>query len=205
MHRKEIGNGAPNDGFGLTEVYGWALGAITTPAPQTYYVDNAMVYGVAPVRPAHGRLQHHQLQVTEGATATITAKLSKPSAHPVTVHIGTMSRLSDRQSRLHPGLRDADLPTQHHPTILHHLNHRRPEVSGRARRVGHPCNPHRRSGAGVPAIARLAIQDNEAYYPPLLEDFETYPYLWKAAGKAELVQPGDRRRNTAGAARPGCL
>jgi hypothetical protein len=51
MHRKEIGNGAPNDGFGLTEVHGWALGTITTPAPQTYYVDNAMVYGVAPVRP----------------------------------------------------------------------------------------------------------------------------------------------------------
>ena len=46
MHRKDIGNGAPNDGFGLTEVHGWALGTITTPA-QTYYVDNAMVYGVA--------------------------------------------------------------------------------------------------------------------------------------------------------------
>lgn len=33
MSRKEIGNGAPNDGFGLTEVHGWALGTITTPAP----------------------------------------------------------------------------------------------------------------------------------------------------------------------------
>jgi len=29
-HRKEIGNGAPNDGFGLTNVHGWALGAVTT-------------------------------------------------------------------------------------------------------------------------------------------------------------------------------
>ena len=34
--RKEIGNGAPNDGFTLTEVHGWAIGALTTPAPQTY-------------------------------------------------------------------------------------------------------------------------------------------------------------------------
>jgi Carbohydrate binding domain (family 11) len=41
MSRKEIGNGAPNDGFGLTEVHGWAIGTITTPSPQIYYVDNA--------------------------------------------------------------------------------------------------------------------------------------------------------------------
>ena len=33
LHRKEIGNGAPNDGLGLTEVHGWALGAITTREP----------------------------------------------------------------------------------------------------------------------------------------------------------------------------
>ena len=61
MHRKEIGNGAPNDGFGLTEVHGWALGTVTTPAPQTYYVDDAAVYGVAPGQAADGRLQHAQL------------------------------------------------------------------------------------------------------------------------------------------------
>ena len=47
LQRKEIGNGAPNDGFGLTEVHGWALGTITTPSPQAYYVDDAAVYGVA--------------------------------------------------------------------------------------------------------------------------------------------------------------
>jgi hypothetical protein len=28
--RKEIGNGAPNDGFGLTEVHGWAFGTLAT-------------------------------------------------------------------------------------------------------------------------------------------------------------------------------
>ena len=33
MSRKEIGNGAPNDGLGLTEVHGWALGTITTREP----------------------------------------------------------------------------------------------------------------------------------------------------------------------------
>ena len=66
MHRKEIGNGAPNDGFGLTEVHGWALGTITTPAPQTYYVDNVTVYGVAPVKPLTVGFSTIDYTVTEG-------------------------------------------------------------------------------------------------------------------------------------------
>jgi hypothetical protein len=33
LTRKEIGNGAPNDGFGLTEVTGWALGSVATSQP----------------------------------------------------------------------------------------------------------------------------------------------------------------------------
>ena len=89
MPRKEIGNGAPNDGFGLTEVHGWALGSITTPAPQTYYVDNAMLYGVAPVKPLTVGFSTINYTVTEGGTATVTAKLSKPSSDPVTVQYRT--------------------------------------------------------------------------------------------------------------------
>ena len=89
MHRKEIGNGAPNDGFGLTEVHGWALGSITTPSPQTYYVDNAMLYGVAPVRPLTVGFSAINYAVTEGGTASITAKLSKASANSVTVQYAT--------------------------------------------------------------------------------------------------------------------
>jgi len=89
MSRKEIGNGAPNDGFGLTEVHGWALGSITTPAPQTYYVDDASLYGVAPVRPLTVGFSTLNYAVTEGGTATVTAKLSKPSSNPVTVQYQT--------------------------------------------------------------------------------------------------------------------
>jgi hypothetical protein len=39
--RKEIGNGAPNDGFGRDEVHGWAFGSLNTGgATVTYYLDN---------------------------------------------------------------------------------------------------------------------------------------------------------------------
>jgi hypothetical protein len=40
LTRKEIGNGAPNDGLGLTTVHGWALGTLATGGAQTYYVDD---------------------------------------------------------------------------------------------------------------------------------------------------------------------
>ncbi len=39
MRRKEIGNGAPNDGLGLAQVHGWAFGALSTDGPMTWYID----------------------------------------------------------------------------------------------------------------------------------------------------------------------
>jgi len=38
--RKEIYNGAPNDGLGLSEVHGWAFGTLNTDGPMTYYIDD---------------------------------------------------------------------------------------------------------------------------------------------------------------------
>jgi hypothetical protein len=40
-----------------------------------------------------------------------------------------------------------------------------------------------------PPIARLTILDNESYDPTLLDDFETYPYLWNVDKKATLSIP----------------
>ncbi len=44
MRRKEIGNGAPNDGLGLAEVHGWALGALSTGGPASYFVDDVRLW-----------------------------------------------------------------------------------------------------------------------------------------------------------------
>lgn len=40
MLRKEIGNGAPNDGLGLATVHGWGLAALNTGGMVTYYIDD---------------------------------------------------------------------------------------------------------------------------------------------------------------------
>jgi len=45
MVRKEIGNSAPNDGLGLSEVHGWGLGATSTGGQTTYYIDDFELQG----------------------------------------------------------------------------------------------------------------------------------------------------------------
>jgi beta-glucanase (GH16 family) len=189
MHRKEIGNGAPNDGFGLTEVHGWALGSITTPAPQTYYVDNAMVYGVAPVKPLTVGFSTIDYKFTEGATATITAKLSKPSSEVVTVQYATSfgSAVADRDYlpvsgtlTFPPNITLQSFTVQ----TLDNLKYQ-----GERGVLLELSNPTGGAALGLPPIARLAILDNEAYDSFLLDDFETTPYLWQVDKKATLANP----------------
>jgi beta-glucanase (GH16 family) len=189
MHRKEIGNGAPNDGFGLTEVHGWALGTITTPAPQTYYVDNAMVYGVAPIRPLTVGFTSIDYKFTEGTTATLTAKLSKPSSDPVTVQYATSfgSAIADRDYTPTSGtLTFPSNVTQQSFTIQTIDNQK---YQGERGVLVSLSNPTGGAALGIPPIARLDILDNESYDPTLLDDFETYPYLWSVDKKATLTNP----------------
>ena len=189
MHRKEIGNGAPNDGFGLTEVYGWALGTITTPAPQTYYVDNAMVYGVAPIRPLTVGFTSIDYRFTEGANATLTARLSKPSSDPVTVDYATSfgQAVADRDYVPTSGtLTFAPNVTQQSFTIQTIDNQKYQGTRGVLVELSNPTGG---ASLGIPPITRLAILDNESFDPTLLDDFETYPYLWQVDRKATLSNP----------------
>jgi hypothetical protein len=44
MTRKEIHNGAPDDGLGLDRVHGWAIGAVDSRAAGTWYVDGVALW-----------------------------------------------------------------------------------------------------------------------------------------------------------------
>jgi beta-glucanase (GH16 family) len=189
MHRKEIGNGAPNDGFGLTEVHGWALGTITTPAPQTYYVDNVMVYGVAPPRPLTVSFTAIDYRFTEGTTATLTARLSKPSSETVTVQYATSFGLAIPNRDYIPTSGTLTFPpniTQQSFTIQTIDNQK---YQGERGVLVVLSNPTGGAALGIPPITRLNILDNESFDPTLLDDFETYPYLWKVDPKAQLSNP----------------
>lgn len=190
FHRKEIGNGAPNDGFGLTEVHGWALGAVTTPAPQTYYVDNAMVYGVAPVKPLTVAFGGTSFPVTEGARATVTVKLSKPSSDPVTVDykatIGAAVANRDYVAPIGGALTFPPNITVQSFTVQTIDD---AKYQGERNLVLELSGPTGGAALGLPPITRLAIQDNEAYDPTLLDDFETFPYFWRADKTTKLTHP----------------
>jgi beta-glucanase (GH16 family) len=186
MHRKEIGNGAPNDGFGLTEVHGWALGAITTPAPQTYYVDQAMVYGEAPVLPLTVSFNAIDYKYTEGSTATVTAKLSKPYTETVTVDYATVFGFAVPDRDYTPTFGTLTFPPN---TTLQSFTVQTIDdlkYQGELGVLLELSNPTGGATLGIPPIARLDILDNEAYDSTLIDDFETYPYLWKVDKKATL-------------------
>jgi beta-glucanase (GH16 family) len=189
MHRKEVGNGAPNDGFGLTEVYGWALGSITTPSAQTYYVDDLALYGVAPVRPLTVGLTSTSYPVTEGGTATVTAKLSKPSPNPVTVSYATTFGAAVPNRDYTPVAGTLTFPPNVTQQSFSVTTINNSKYQGERGVLVELANPTGGAALGIPPVARVNILDNEPYDPALLDDFETYPYLWSADSKAVLSNP----------------
>ena len=189
MHRKEIGNGAPNDGFGLTEVHGWALGTITTSAPQTYYVDNAQVYGVAPVKPLTVGFNAIDYKVTEGGTATITAKLSKPFSATVTVEYKTSFGLAVANRDYTPV--SGTLTFAPNTTLKSFTVQTIDDAKYQGERgvLVELSDPTGGAALGIPTLARLDILDNESYDTTLLDDFESYPYLWTVDKKTAASIP----------------
>ncbi|MBP8003098.1 MAG: family 16 glycosylhydrolase [Chloroflexi bacterium] len=88
FRRKDIGNGAPNDGLTLTAVHGYAVGTFgTVPmGPQSVYVDEVQVYGVAPIRPVEVVFLEAAFNLRETGRATVIVNLTKPAEEIVTVN-----------------------------------------------------------------------------------------------------------------------
>ena len=77
--RKDIGNGAPNDGLTLTQVHGWAFGMLGTGGVEiTYYLDDATLYGVAEIPPLAVTFDNARYPIDEGATGNVLVKLNRP-------------------------------------------------------------------------------------------------------------------------------
>lgn len=190
---KVIGNGAPRDDFDRYEMYGWAIGVLGTGGARTYYVDDVGVYGVAPLAQLEANFTTAGFSVEEGTTGDITVKLTRPlrDEDPDQVSV-------DYATELGTAVAGRDYtPTSGTLTF----------VKGGAQQLSFPLatvddskyqgdrqvvlrlsNP-----VGMPAGNRqqafATISDNDAYDPLLLDDFETYPYLWHSDAGVELDNP----------------
>ncbi len=194
FHRKEIGNGAPNDGFTLTEVHGWAFGVFSSELAFTNYVDDVSLWGTADIPELAVRFSTDAYTVDEGGTATVTVELSRPLGEEgdpdqVTVGYTTDDGSATADRDYYPAAGELtfvsggpaeqsftvqtmdDLKFEGGETVVLWLNDP----------VGAPL--------AVPFEARIDIVDDEAHNPALIDDFEQPPYLWDSSSNVSLSNP----------------
>lgn len=80
---KFVGNGAPDDGFGLEEINGWGVGSLGTGGVEKkVFIDDASLYGE---RPLKVEFAPPITTVTEGQDAEVTLRLSRTAERDVTL------------------------------------------------------------------------------------------------------------------------
>jgi beta-glucanase (GH16 family) len=176
FRRKDIGNGAPNDGLTLTAVHGYAVGTFgTVPmGPQSVYVDEVQVYGVAPIRPVEIVFLETSFNLRETGRANIIINLTKPAEETVTVYYdvayGTATNGVDYEFT--PGILTFAPGETDKTFTLTAIDDQKAE--GREQILLVLTQP---GGAelGFQRRAVLTISDNDQPDPNLLFDFDTVP------------------------------
>ncbi|MDH3925213.1 MAG: family 16 glycosylhydrolase [Xanthomonadales bacterium] len=190
--RKEIGNGAPNDGFTLTEVNGWALGTLATGAELTYFLDNIAIYGEAQIPELTVSFSSGNYDTPEGTSSDIIVKLNREmlAEDPAEVSIDFY---------MEPGSATPGRDYTPASGTLTFVNGGETEQSfdfetfdnnkytGDKRVILRLANAVDVTAAFAQATG--TIVDDESFDASLLDDFETYPYLWAAHGNVLLDNP----------------
>jgi beta-glucanase (GH16 family) len=188
--RKEIGNGAPNDGLGLFQMHGYAIGTLGTGGPRTYFIDEVGLYGVAEPPAVSVQLSQQNTFVTEGTTGQVGVKLNRPLGpdDPAQVSIdyatersnavpfeeftptsGTLTFVNGGPSELFfPVETFDDTKFEGDEQIVIRLTN--------------PVDVER----GALFQGSVLIDDDDPFDPDLLDDFEQGAYFWDAQGDAAI-------------------
>ncbi len=180
--RKNVSNGAPNDGLTLDEVHGWAFGTLGTGGPQTFYLDQVSLYGVAPPRPLQVTYAASKFEVVEGITADVVVKLTRPLKEDdpeqvmVDYNIEPGSAVPGRDytpvsgtlTFVKGGLSELAVPIETFDN---------PKHDGDKTAVLRLSNPVD-IDPGYVTQAVLIILDDDPFDPNLIDDFERGTWLW---------------------------
>ena len=188
--RKEIGNGAPNDGFTLFAVHGYAIGTLGTGGPQTYYFDEVALYGVAEPPAVAVQFAQQNTFIAEGTTGNVGVKLNRPlgpddpaqvsidfatersNANPFEEYTPTSGTLTFENG----GASELFFPVETFDDS---------KFEGDEQiviRLTNPVDVER----GALFQGSVLIDDNDPFDPKLLDDFEQGAFLWDTAGPVEL-------------------
>ena len=185
--RKEIGNGAPNDGFGREQVHGWAFGSLATDgADVTYYLDDVMVYGnTGSDQPLAVAFDLGQVSVNEGTTATLTVELSRAYTGTVTVDYATAEANAREGQQYTPVSGTLTFPagtlTQTIAIPTHHDGKHTRDV-----RVAVNLYEGTNAPLGFQRRSVLTIVDTDPADPRLVDDFQgAHPFIYQD-GTVEL-------------------
>ncbi|WP_423223346.1 carbohydrate binding domain-containing protein [Candidatus Amarolinea aalborgensis] len=189
FHRKDIGNGAPNDGFGRTEIHGYGIGGYgSVPmGSQVYYVDDVTIYGntgggPAPLQ-AQFALTHYT--VTEGGLATISLTLSTAPTQTVTVGYRTAEAYA-RPNRNY-------IPTS--GSVIFAPDETEKTFTVQTLADGKPSGDQQvmlnlssvtNAAFGYRRRALLTITDTNAANPAMVDDFEGH-HPFQAEGRVRLT------------------
>ena len=192
--RKDIGNGAPNDGFTRQEVHGWAFGALNTAAVEyTWYLDGVSLFGSAGSIPLSVAFSRGTFEVEEGTTGTITVKLNRPmvDSDPAAVSVDYATEPSTAEAARDYTPASGSLtfvqggPQEQSFSIPTTDNSK---FAGTKRIVLRLSNPVDVDLGFIRQSSALII-DNDPFDPDLLDDFELFPHLWGASDNVTLANP----------------
>ncbi len=201
--RKEIGNGAPNDGLGLFDMHGYAFGALGTNGPQTFYFDEVALYGVAEPPALAAQFSLNNTFIPEGTTGDVAVKLNRPMGpdDPAQVSIDYATEIGNAMpgedytptsgtlTFVNGGATELTFPVETFDNS---------KFTGDKRvviRLSNPVDVER----GALFQGSVLIQDDDPFDPELLDDFEQGAFQWKgdglvdfAAERIEIGTPGER-------------
>ena len=199
LTRKEIGNGAPNDGLGLTEVHGWAFGALATGGARTYYLDQVTLFGAVGVKPLTVAFTSSGYGATEGGTGGVAVKLSRaltdddPAQVSVAYTLAPGTATPGRDYVAGDGIltfvKGGPTEQSFDVTTLQDSKHEGTETI--LLRLADPAG----AALGFLTQAVFYITDDDPFDPNLLDDFEAPPDQFDEKGDLKLsmvdVHPGD--------------
>ncbi len=205
--RKDVGNGAPNDGLGLFAMHGYAFGTLGTGGPLTVWIDDVGLYGVAEPPALAVNFSTTLTRIEEGTTGAVGVKLNRPLGpdDPAQVSIdfaterstGTPGEdfiaTSGTLTFVNGGPSELTFPV----TTLDDTKFEGDEQI--VIRLTHPVDVER----GALFQGSVLIADNDAYDAKLLDDFEQGAYLWQSDGLVTLDPAGRRIATGSPDERPG--